>query len=69
MAIVLIAGFLFVSPQLGTVLALPILVSGLMWLTEERSALLLVGVPLTFTVFVYAVFSVALGVLLPTGLL
>ena len=63
--IVTIAGFLLVSPQIGTVFALPILISSLMWLIGERSALLLVTVPLAFSVFVYGVFSVALGVPLP----
>jgi putative tricarboxylic transport membrane protein len=65
LTIVAIAGFLLVSPQIGTVLALPILVSSLMWLIGERSALLLVTVPLVFSVFVYGVFSVVLGVPLP----
>ncbi|SVD98776.1 uncharacterized protein METZ01_LOCUS451630, partial [marine metagenome] len=65
LAIVAITGFLLVSPQIGTVFALPILVSSLMWLIGERSTLLLVTVPLAFSVFVYGVFSVALGVPLP----
>ena len=65
LTIVTIAGFLLVSPQMGTVFALPILVSSLMWLIGERSTLLLVTIPLAFSVFVYGVFSVALGVPLP----
>lgn len=65
LAIVAITGFLLVSPQIGTVFALPILVSSLMWLIGERSTLLLVTIPLAFSVFVYGVFSVALGVPLP----
>ena len=65
LTIVTIAGFLLVSPQIGTVFALPILVSSLMWLIGERSTLLLVTIPLAFSVFVYGVFSVALGVPLP----
>ncbi|WP_420447468.1 tripartite tricarboxylate transporter TctB family protein [Candidatus Palauibacter sp.] len=63
-----IAVFLFVWPWLGTVLSVPLLVAGLMWLTGERSRVALVAVPVGFAGFIYLVFMVALGVPLPTGL-
>ncbi len=62
-----IAAFLLVWPRLGTVLSVPILVAGLMWLTGERSRLALAAVPLAFAGFIYLVFMVVLGVPLPTG--
>ena len=62
-----IAVFLFVWPWLGTVLSIPLLVAGLMWLTGERSRVALVAVPIGFAGFIYLVFMVALGVPLPTG--
>ncbi len=62
-----IAVFLFVWPWLGTVLSVPLLVAGLMWLTGERSRVALVAVPIGFAGFIYLVFMVALGVPLPSG--
>ena len=62
-----IAAFLLAWPRLGTVLSVPLLVVGLMWLTGERSWRTLVSVPLAFAGFVYLVFMVLLGVPLPTG--
>ncbi len=66
-AVAWIAAFLLVWPRLGTVLSVPILVVGLMWLTGERSWRTLVFVPLAFAGFIYLVFMVLLGVPLPTG--
>ena len=66
-AVAWIAAFLFVWPRLGTVLSVPLLVVGLMWLTGERSWRILVSVPLAFAGFIYLVFMVLLGVPLPTG--
>ena len=62
-----IAVFLLAWPRLGTVVSVPLLVAGLMWLTGERSRLALVSVPLVFAAFIYLVFMVALGVPLPSG--
>lgn len=62
-----IAVFLLVWPRLGTVVSVPLLVAGLMWLTGERSRLALISVPLAFAAFIYLVFIVALGVPLPSG--
>ena len=62
-----IAVFLLAWPRLGTVVSVPLLVAGLMWLTGERSRLALVSVPLAFAAFIYLVFMVALGVPLPSG--
>ena len=66
-AVAWIAAFLLVWPLLGTVLSVPLLVVGLMWLTGERSWRTLVSVPLAFAGFIYLVFMVLLGVPLPTG--
>ena len=66
-AVAWIAAFLLVWPRLGTVLSVPLLVVGLMWLTGERSWRILVSVPLAFAGFIYLVFMVLLGVPLPTG--
>ena len=66
-AVAWIAAFLLVWPRLGTVLSVPLLVVGLMWLTGERSWRTLVFVPLAFAGFIYLVFMVLLGVPLPTG--
>ncbi len=66
-AVAWIAAFLLVWPLLGTVLSVPLLVVGLMWLTGERSWRILVSVPLAFAGFIYLVFMVLLGVPLPTG--
>ena len=66
-AVAWIAAFLLVWPWLGTVLSVPILVVGLMWLTGERSWRTLVSVPLAFAGFIYLVFMVLLGVPLPAG--
>ena len=66
-AVAWIATFLLVWPLLGTVLSVPLLVVGLMWLTGERSWRTLVSVPLAFAGFIYLVFMVLLGVPLPTG--
>ncbi len=62
-----IAAFLLVWSRLGTVVSVPLLVVGLMWLTGERSRVVLVSVPLVFAGFIYLVFMVALGVPLPAG--
>ncbi|WP_419167078.1 tripartite tricarboxylate transporter TctB family protein [Candidatus Palauibacter sp.] len=62
-----IAAFLLVWSRLGTVVSVPLLVVGLMWLTGERSRAVLVTVPLAFAGFIYLVFMVALGVPLPAG--
>ena len=62
-----IAVFLLAWPRLGTVVSVPFLVAGLMWLTGERSRLVLIAVPLGFAAFIYLVFMVALGVPLPSG--
>ncbi len=62
-----IAVFLLIWPRLGTVVSVPLLVAGLMWLTGERSRLVLISVPLLFAAFIYLVFMVALGVPLPSG--
>ena len=62
-----IAVFLLAWPRLGTVVSVPLLVAGLMWLTGERSRLALIAVPLAFAAFIYLVFIVALGVPLPSG--
>ena len=62
-----IAAFLLVWPRLGTVLSVPLLVAGLMWLTGERSRAILVSVPVLFAGFIYVVFMVLLGVPLPAG--
>ena len=64
-----IAVFLFVWPWLGTVLSVPLLVAGLMWLTGERSRVALVAVPVGFAGFIYIVFMVALGVPAPDRVL
>ena len=66
-AVAWIAAFLLAWPQLGTVLSVPLLVVGLMWLTGERSWRILVSVPLAFAGFIYLVFMVLLGVPLPAG--
>ena len=66
-AVAWIAAFLLVWPRLGTVLSVPLLVVGLMWLTGERSWRALVSVPLAFAGFIYLVFMVLLGVPLPAG--
>ena len=66
-AVAWIATFLLVWPLLGTVLSVPLLVVGLMWLTGERSWRTLVSVPLAFAGFIYLVFMVLLGVPLPAG--
>ena len=66
-AVAWIAAFLLVWPRLGTVLSVPLLVVGLMWLTGERSWRTLVSVPVAFAGFIYLVFMVLLGVPLPTG--
>ena len=66
-AVAWIAAFLLAWPRLGTVLSVPLLVVGLMWLTGERSWRTLVSVPLAFAGFVYLVFMVLLGVPLPAG--
>lgn len=66
-AVAWIAAFLLVWPRLGTVLSVPLLVVGLMWLTGERSWRTLISVPLAFAGFIYLVFMVLLGVPLPTG--
>ena len=62
-----IAVFLLVWPHLGTVISVPLLVAGLMWLTGERSRVVLIAVPLVFASFIHLVFMVALGVPLPAG--
>ena len=62
-----IAVFLIIWPRLGTVVSVPLLVAGLMWLTGERARLALIAVPLLFAAFIYLVFMVALGVPLPSG--
>ena len=62
-----IAVFLFAWPRLGTVVSVPLLVAGLMWLTGERSRLAFIAVPLGFAAFIYVVFMVALGAPLPSG--
>ncbi|MDE0358630.1 MAG: tripartite tricarboxylate transporter TctB family protein [Gammaproteobacteria bacterium] len=62
-----IAAFLLIWPRLGTVLSVPLLVVGLMWLTGERSWRTMVSVPLAFAGFIYLVFMVLLGVPLPAG--
>ncbi|MCY3599006.1 MAG: tripartite tricarboxylate transporter TctB family protein [Gemmatimonadetes bacterium] len=62
-----IAVFLLAWPRLGTLVSVPLLVAGLMWLTGERSRLALIAVPLAFAGFIYLVFMVALGVPLPSG--
>ncbi|WP_420634178.1 tripartite tricarboxylate transporter TctB family protein [Candidatus Palauibacter sp.] len=67
LAVAWIAAFLLVWPRLGTVVSVPLLVVGLMWLTGERSRAVLVSVPLAFAGFIYLVFMVALGVPLPAG--
>ncbi len=66
-AVAWIAAFLLAWPLLGTVLSVPLLVVGLMWLTGERSWRTLVSVPLAFAGFIYLVFMVLLGVPLPAG--
>ena len=66
-AVTWIAAFLLAWPRLGTVLSVPLLVAGLMWLTGERSWRTLVSVPLAFAGFIYLVFMVLLGVPLPAG--
>ena len=66
-AVAWIAAFLLVWSRLGTVVSVPLLVVGLMWLTGERSRVVLVSVPLVFAGFIYLVFMVALGVPLPAG--
>jgi putative tricarboxylic transport membrane protein len=66
-AVAWIAAFLLVWPLLGTVLSVPLLVAGLMWLTGERSWRTLVSVPIAFAGFIYLVFMVLLGVPLPAG--
>ena len=66
-AVTWIAAFLLAWPLLGTVLSVPLLVVGLMWLTGERSWRTLVSVPLAFAGFIYLVFMVLLGVPLPAG--
>ena len=66
-AVTWIASFLLAWPRLGTVLSVPLLVVGLMWLTGERSWRTLVSVPLAFAGFIYLVFMVLLGVPLPAG--
>ena len=66
-AVAWIAAFLLIWPRLGTVLSVPLLVVGLMWLTGERSWRTLVSVPLAFAGFIYLVFMVLLGVPLPAG--
>ena len=66
-AVAWIAAFLLIWPRLGTVLSVPLLVAGLMWLTGERSWRTLVSVPLAFAAFIYLVFMVLLGVPLPAG--
>lgn len=66
-AVTWIAAFLLVWPLLGTVLSVPLLVVGLMWLTGERSWRTLVSVPIAFAGFIYLVFMVLLGVPLPAG--
>lgn len=67
LAVAWIAAFLLVWPRLGTVLSVPLLVGGLMWLTGERSRAVLIAVPLAFAGFIYLVFMVVLGVPLPAG--
>ena len=67
LAVAWIAAFLLVWPRLGTVLSVPLLVGGLMWLTGERSRAVLIAVPLAFAGFIYLVFMVVLGVPLPSG--
>ena len=62
-----IAVFLLAWPRVGTLVSVPLLVAGLMWLTGERSRLALVAVPLAFAGFIYLVFMVALGAPLPSG--
>ena len=59
--------FLLAWPRLGTVLSVPLLVVGLMWLTGERSRPALVLVPVVFAGFIYLVFIVGFGVPLPSG--
>ena len=66
-AVAWIAAFLLAWPRLGTVLSVPLLVVGLMWLTGERSWRTMVSVPLAFAGFIYLVFMVLLGVPLPAG--
>ena len=66
-AVTWIAVFLLAWPRLGTVLSVPLLVVGLMWLTGERSWRTLVSVPLAFAGFIYLVFMVLLGVPLPVA--
>lgn len=66
-AVAWIAAFLLIWPVLGTVLSVPLLVVGLIWLTGERSWRTLVLVPLAFAGFIYLVFMVLLGVPLPAG--
>ena len=62
-----IVAFLLAWPRLGTVLSVPLLVVGLMWLTGERSRPVLVLVPIVFAGFIYLVFMVGFGVPLPSG--
>lgn len=66
-AVAWIGAFLLAWPRLGTVMSVPLLVVGLMWLTGERSWRALVSVPLAFAGFIYLVFMVLLGVPLPAG--
>lgn len=64
-AVLWIAGFLFAVSLLGHLVALPVLVGGLMWLSGERSPGLLIAVPFTFTGAVHLLFVVVLRVPLP----
>lgn len=64
-ALLWVAGFLVVLPLAGHLVALPLLVFGLMWLSGERSPWILTAVPLAFGGSVHLLFAVTLGVPLP----
>lgn len=60
-----IAAFLLALPHLGTLVALPLLLFGLMRLAGERARVVLVAAPLVFAGFVVLLFEAVLGVPLP----
>ena len=65
LAALAIAGFLLLLPIAGTLLALPFLTFALMWLSGERSRIVLASVPVLFAGFAHVLFVVVLGVPLP----
>lgn len=66
LVLLLLAAFLVLVPSLDFFLLLPILLGTVMGVMGERRRTVLVGAPVAFAVFVYALFHKAFGIRFPT---